>query len=85
MDVGLRAFKKRLSEFLERAARGELIVVKDRGEPKAMIGPVPGRINLERGIAEGWIRKGNGEPVQPVRRFKASRTIQQALRDDRGE
>ena len=84
MDVGVRALKERLSKYLERAARGEVILVTDRGEPKAMLGPVPGRINLEQGIAEGWIRAGNGEPVQPVRRFKASRTIPQVLREDRG-
>ena len=85
MDVGVRALKERLSEYLERAARGEVILVTDRGEPKAMLGPVPGRINLDQGIAEGWIRPGNGEPVRPVRRFKASMTIQQVLREDRGD
>jgi prevent-host-death family protein len=85
MDVGVRALKERLSEYLERAARGELIVVTDRGEPKAMLGPVPGRLDLERGIAEKWIRPGSSEPPRPVRRFKARRPTRDALRDDRGE
>lgn len=85
MDIGIRALKEHLSEYLERAARGEIIVVTDRGEPKAMLGPVPSRFNLELGIAEKWIRPGSGEPALPARRFKARRSTQQALRDDRGE
>jgi prevent-host-death family protein len=71
MNVGVRALKERLSEYLDRAARGELIVVTDRGEPKAVLGPVPGRLELERGIDEKWIRAGSGEPPRPARRFKA--------------
>jgi prevent-host-death family protein len=70
VNVGVRSLKEHLSEYLERAARGETIVVTDRGEPKAMLGPVPGRLDLERGIAEKWIRGGSGEPPRPVRRFK---------------
>jgi prevent-host-death family protein len=85
MDVGVRALKEHLSEYLERAARGEIILVTDRGEPKAMLGPVPGRLDLERGIAENWIRPGNGEPARPARRFKPRLPTLDALRDDRGE
>lgn len=85
MNVGVRALKERLSEYLERAARGELIVVTDRGEPKALLGPVPGRLDLERGIAEGWIRAGSGEAPRPARRFKPRLSTREALHDDRGE
>lgn len=85
MSVGVRLLKERLSEYLERAARGETIVVTDRGEPKAVLGPVPGRLELERGIAEKWIRPGNGEAPRRARRFKARGTVLEALRDDRGE
>jgi prevent-host-death family protein len=85
MNVGVRALKERLSEYLERAARGELIVVTDRGEPKAVLGPVPGRLDLERGIAEKWIRPGTAEPPRPARRFKARGATLEALRDDRGD
>jgi prevent-host-death family protein len=85
VNIGVRALKAHLSEYLERAARGEIIVVTDRGEPKAMLGPVPGRLDLERGIAEKWIRPGSAEPPRPVRRFKARLPVQDALRDDRGE
>lgn len=85
MNVGVRALKERLSEYLERAARGELIVVTDRGEPKAVLGPVPGRLELERGVAEKWIRPGSAEPPRPARRFRARRATLDALREDRGD
>ncbi|MHB8418551.1 MAG: type II toxin-antitoxin system Phd/YefM family antitoxin [Myxococcales bacterium] len=85
MDVGTRTLKEHLSEYLDRAARGEVIVVTDRGEPKAVLGPVPGKSNLKSGIAEKWIRPGNGEPARPARRFKASAPTTESLRDDRGE
>lgn len=85
MDVGVRALKERLSEYIERAARGELIIVTDGGEPKAMLGPLPGRLSLDQGIAEGWIRQGSGEPPVPARRFKPRLNSLQALGEDRGE
>ena len=77
--------KKHLSEYLERAARGEIILVTDRGEPKAMLGPAPGRLNLELGVTEKWIRPGNQERAQPARRFKSTLSTQRTLRDDRGD
>lgn len=83
MDIGVRALKEHLSEYLERAARGEIIVVTDRGEPKAMLGPVPSRFNLEKGVAEKWIRPGSGDPAKSARRSKPLVSTQQALRDDR--
>jgi prevent-host-death family protein len=85
MQVGVRALKERLSEYLERAARGELIVVTDRGEPKAMLGPAPGKLDLERGVTEGWIRAADGSPPATVRRSKPRVPSAEALRDDRGE
>ena len=56
MDVGVRELKQHLSEYLDRAAAGEHLVVTDRGIPKALIGPVPGGLELERGIDDGWVR-----------------------------
>ena len=86
MDVGIRELKARLSEYLDRAERGEMIRVTDRGRPKAVIGPLPGRLRLEEGISEGWITP----PRHPgsrarVRRFTAKRPIAQILSEDRGE
>src|SRR4051812_17959993 len=56
IDVGVRELKAHLSDYLDRAAGGELIRVTDGGVPKAVLGPVPGAGRVEQGIAEGWIR-----------------------------
>jgi prevent-host-death family protein len=86
MDVGIRELKARLSEYLDRAERGEVLRVTHRGRPKAIIGPVPLQDRIERGIAEGWIKPGSGELPAPVRqRFKAQRTVEEMLEEDRGE
>lgn len=86
MDVGIRTLKANLSSYLERAARGEVIRVTDRGRPKALLGPLPGRSRIEEGVAEGWIRRGNGRRPEPVsRRFKARQSVRELIAEDRGE
>lgn len=84
-DVGVRELKQHLSEYLDRAERGELLRVTDRGRPKALLGPLPGRAQVEGGIAEGWIKPGSGETLPPVSRFRSSGRVLDALADDRGE
>jgi prevent-host-death family protein len=66
MDVAIRELKAHLSQYLERVQRGEVINVTNRGRRVARILPEPGSGAIERGIAEGWIRPGSGEPVAPV-------------------
>ena len=88
MDVGVRELKARLSEFLDRAAEGELIRVTERGKPKALLGPLPGSDDvIERGIREGWITPARNRGPKPKRwkRFKAKRTLAEILAEDRGE
>jgi prevent-host-death family protein len=86
MDVGVRELKAKLSEYLDRAERGESIRVTDRGKPKALIVPLPVEDRIEQGIREGWIRPGNGERMKPLkRRFKGRHSIQELLDEDRGE
>jgi len=84
-DVGVRELKQRLSEYLDRAERGELLRVTDRGRPKALLGPLPGRARVELGKAEGWIRAGSGGALRPVPRVKATSRVLDALAEDRGE
>jgi prevent-host-death family protein len=83
-DVGVRELKQRLSEYLDRAERGELVRVTDRGRPKALLGPLPGRGRVEQGLAEGWITPGSGS-LGSVRRWRSERRVLDALAEDRGE
>jgi len=84
-DVGIRELKQRLSEYLDRAERGEVLRVTDRGRPKAVLGPVPGRARIEDGIRAGWITPGSGSALRPAHRAKASRRVLEVLAEDRGE
>jgi prevent-host-death family protein len=84
-DVGVRELKQRLSEYLDRAERGELVRVTDRGRPKALLGPLPGRARLEEGVAEGWITPATASGLGEVRRWRSSRRVLDALAEDRAE
>jgi len=84
-DVGVRELKQHLSEYLDRAERGELVRVTDRGRPKALLGPLPGRVNLNEGLAAGWITAGSGEQLAPVKRVKGRARVLDVLAEDRGE
>ena len=83
MDVGVRELKQNLSKYLKRAARGETIRVTERGIPKAVIGPIPGRLKIEEGIAEGWITPGQRESARKVRRARSRTRSNEALAEDR--
>ena len=86
MDVGIRELKARLSEFVEQAARGQLIRVTERGKPKAILGPLPGEVDLRRGIEEGWVRPAQrSRPRGPRRRQQAVKSVADVLSEDRGE
>jgi prevent-host-death family protein len=39
-EVGIKALKDHLSEYLRRARQGERIVVTDRGSPIAVLSPI---------------------------------------------
>jgi len=84
-DVGVRDLKQRLSEYLDRAERGELVRVTDRGRPKALLGPLPGRARVQEGIAEGWVRAATGGPLRSVPRWSGHKPVLEALAEDRGE
>jgi len=85
MQVGVRELKQHLSEYLERAARGEVIRVTDRGVPKAVLGPVPGRVDLDTAVAEGWVTPGEDLAIAHIRPARATRRVQDVLAEDRDE
>lgn len=82
-DVGVRELKQRLSEYLDRAERGELVRVTDRGRPKALLGPLPGQARVKEGIAEGWITPGSDSGLGSVQRWKSPRRVLDELTEDR--
>jgi len=85
MDVGVRELKQRLSEYLDKASKGEVIRVTDRGVPKAILAPLPGRGRLDEGIAEGWVTAGEEGPVAEVEPATSRRRIADVIGEDRGE
>lgn len=81
----MRDLKAHLSAVLDRAAAGETITVTERGRPKAVLGPVPGRGRIDRGIAEGWVNPGTGGRLDPVTPAAARRSVAEVLADDRSD
>jgi prevent-host-death family protein len=87
MDVGIRDLKARLSEHLARVANGEVITVTSRGRRVALIVPVPGRDNVARGMAEGWVTREADRPPEPVvrqRPLPGTPTTTELISRDRG-
>jgi prevent-host-death family protein len=85
MNIGIRELKQGLSECLDRVARGEIVTVTDRGRPKALIIPVPGNGEFERGIDEGWIREPSRVGLVPFQRVIGRASIASTLDDDRSD
>ncbi|MBI2377573.1 MAG: type II toxin-antitoxin system prevent-host-death family antitoxin [Deltaproteobacteria bacterium] len=85
MDVGVRELKQRLSEYLDRVERGEIIRVTDRGKPKALLTPIIDGSIVDAGVREGWLKLGEQTAPRSVLRAKARRRILEVLRDDREE
>lgn len=84
-DIGVRELKQHLSEYLDRAERGELLRVTDRGRPKALLGPLPGQAHVAQGIEEGWVTPGSDGRLGPAKRHSGIVSIRDALAEDRGE
>lgn len=84
MEVGVRELKAKLSEFIGRAAKGESVIVTDRGRPVAQLGPLSGYSAVERGIEEGWIEPPKRVGLTPVKRFLADQPVLDVLGEDRG-
>jgi len=86
MEIGVRELKAKLSEYLGRVERGEVIDVTHRGKPVARLVPIPGKGNIERGLAEGWITRVENRPPEPVVRQQpvpGTPTTTELIRADR--
>ncbi len=86
MNVGIRELKQHLSEYLDRAAAGELVQVTERGVPKVQIIAVPGVGAMSRGVDEGWLRPPvRSDGLSAGRAVQATRRVAEVLDSDRGE
>ena len=91
--VGLKVLKDKLSEYVRMAASGETILVTDRDQVVAEIGP-PGQVRSEDAgdalladaVRQGWLRpptlaRASGAPPRrPVSRWSA---LQREIAKDR--
>ncbi|MCE9623342.1 MAG: type II toxin-antitoxin system prevent-host-death family antitoxin [Actinomycetia bacterium] len=85
MNVGVRELKQHLSEYLDRAAAGELVQVTERGVPKVQIVAVPGLGAMVRGVDEGWLRPAvRSDGLSAIRRVRSTKRISEVIDDDRG-
>jgi prevent-host-death family protein len=56
VEVGVREFRESLSEWLDRAAAGEDVVVTERGKPKVRLTAATGEHIIEQLVREGRAR-----------------------------
>jgi prevent-host-death family protein len=69
--VGVRDLRQNLSRYLDRARRGERVVITERNRPIAVLSPLPENEDaLARLIAEGKVvpaaRPLNVDEIEPV-------------------
>jgi prevent-host-death family protein len=85
-EVGVREFRSRLRQWLDRAAAGEEVVVTERGRPRARVTGIDVRTTRERLIEEGLITpptKPKGEiDVESLPRMKEG-TLTEILLEQR--
>lgn len=84
MNVGIRELKAHLSKYVGKAAKGENIVVTDRGKPVAQLVGLCGSSMLDRGIEDGWITPPSRSRLAPAKRFTARQSTSEVLDEDRG-
>ena len=83
----MRQLKQHLSQYLDRAARGEVITVTERGRPKLLLVPLlGGGDRLVEGIEDGWITAARRPgTLAPARRTPGISPVTDVLDDDRGD
>ena len=74
VEVGVREFRESLSAWLDRAAKGETVVVTDRGVPKVRVVAATAESIVEQLVREGRATPPTRprRPLGPVRRVKGS-------------
>ncbi len=85
--VGVRELRQDLSRYLRRVARGETLEVTDRGQPVALLAPLPVASGpLERLIADGRATRPSRDLLELLPpRGKVSTRLSDALAEERAE
>jgi len=89
--VGVREIRQNLSVYLARVKRGEALEITERGQPVAMLAPLPARGSLtQRLVAEGRATPPTlpRQKLPPPLRLKGQRrgpTISEVLQQLREE
>jgi len=60
VEVGVRELRESLSEWLDRAASGEDVIVTERGKPKVRLSAATGEHLIEQLVREGRARAALG-------------------------
>lgn len=88
-EVTVRELRQNLSVYLRRVEAGESMAVTRRGEPVAVLTPLPGRSTvLDRMVAEGLARPAAGrlEDLPPPLSPKPGKpSISDLLEEARGD
>ena len=63
VEVGVREFRESLSAWLDRASRGETVIVTERGVPKVRVVAA-----TAEGIVDQLVREGKATPATRPRR-----------------
>lgn len=87
-SVTVRELRQNLSVYLRRVEEGETLSVTRRGEPVAVLGPLPGRGSvLDRLIAEGRATAPTLDLLElgPPLPAPAGRSLSELLDEDRAE
>ena len=87
LTVGVRELRQNLSVYLARIAQGETLEVTDRGQPVAILAPLPKSTSvLERLEREGRLIPGRGDLLALKRpRMAVSRQGSDALDAQRAD
>ena len=90
-SINVTELKAHLSHYLRLASRGTRVVVNDRDEPVAQLGPLehPARSWRDRLASEGRLRRGTQKwgalTISPLDRAVDIQSSLQAVREDPDE
>lgn len=84
VEVGVSELRDQLREYLDRAAKGEEVIITDRGTAVARIVPIEQPRPYDRLVAEGTIELSNAEKrTRPKKRVEADGSVSELVADQR--